>query len=57
VQTFFNAERFVTPSNGIDNEIATRSSLVVYDPTLAALIAEVVNEDWSYDLACSAPTP
>ncbi len=57
VQTFFNAERFVTPSNGIDNEIATRSSLVVYDPTLAALIAEVVNEEWSYDLACSAPTP
>ncbi len=44
VQSYFNANRSVSPPNGIHNEIATRVQLQYYDPDLASLIEEVFKQ-------------
>ena len=41
VQDWFDSNEQSTPTNGIHNSINTRAELLVYDPALAALIAEV----------------
>ena len=41
VQDWFDSNEQRIPSDGIHNEINTRAELLIYDPTLAALIAEV----------------
>jgi len=51
-QAFFHAQRFAASADGVHNEIATRSTLVAYDPVLAGLVAEVMDENWSYDVSC-----
>jgi len=40
VQSFFDLNASAIPTNGIHNEIHTRSGLMAYDPVLASLIAE-----------------
>lgn len=44
VQSWFDANRAVVPSDGIHNHVATRAQLEDYDPWLASLIAEVFGE-------------
>ena len=45
VQVWFDARPNVSPPDGNHNEINTRAELRSYDPTLAALIGEVMPDD------------
>jgi hypothetical protein len=55
-QAYFGAQKFAASADGVHNEITTRAKLVDYDPVLADLVAEVMDESWSYDLSCGGPT-
>lgn len=46
VQSWFDVNLESIPSNGIHNEINTRSELKKYDPTLAKLISKVFGEEF-----------
>ncbi len=49
VQDWFDTNITKTPADGIHNEIGTRAQLETYDPTLAALVAEVFGKlSWRY---------
>ena len=49
VQDWFDANLTSKPANGIHNEIGTREELKTYDPTLAALLARVFDdESWRW---------
>lgn len=49
VQSWFDTNITSVPPNGIHNEIHTRAQLKVYDPDLAALIAQVFGDrPWRY---------
>ena len=54
VQDWFDTNLTADPPNGVHNAIHTRAQLKTYDPSLAALIAEVFGDrPWRY--ACPAP--
>jgi len=49
VQSWFDANRRVDAPDGIHNDIGRRADLKAYDPTLAALLAEVfADDDWRW---------
>ena len=49
VQSWFDANLESRPTNGIHNEINTRSELKKYDPELAKLISKwFVDDDWRF---------
>lgn len=44
VQSFFNCNRYASPTNGVHNDINTREKLKAYDPEMYALLCEYFAE-------------
>lgn len=49
VQNWYDTNDEAIPANGIHNEINTRAEFVAYDPTLAALVEELLPEATAFD--------
>jgi hypothetical protein len=45
VESWFDANRSVSPPDGVHNDIATRDKLTTYDPALASLVADYLPGD------------
>ena len=48
VQSWFNANQYSNPPNGIHNHVSNRDALREYDPGLADIIVQVFRDDWTY---------
>lgn len=48
VQSWFDANAYANPPNGIHNQVSTRLALYEYDAELADIISQVFSDDWTY---------
>ncbi len=48
VESYFDANAYSNPPNGVHNQINTRTALAAYDPALYELIAQVFPTNWRW---------